>query len=209
MPLPPPLNLPLWISQNGHRLQPPVNNFCLYRGKDYVIMVVGGPNERSDYHINETEVRHLNWTPLIKCTDTGIRNGFTSTKVGCSSGSWTKGPLRMCASRKAKCFYCQVRLAKLTVDAHLNADRIGMLVVNTPHNPVRFADTIGLVVERVRPEGSIGEYLHTVRSVHEYLIFSFQLLLPARRHSPVVLPCPHPCRPHDHPRAVVPPHGSG
>ena len=57
MPLPSALNLPLWLAENGHLLQPPVNNFCLYRGKDYVVMVVGGPNERSDYHINETEVR--------------------------------------------------------------------------------------------------------------------------------------------------------
>lgn len=56
MPLSPPLNFTQWLQDKGHLLQPPVNNFCLYSGKDFTVMVVGGPNERNDYHVNETEV---------------------------------------------------------------------------------------------------------------------------------------------------------
>ena len=56
MPLSSPLNLSNWLSENEHLLQPPVNNFCLYQGIDFIVMAIGGPNQRNDYHINQTEV---------------------------------------------------------------------------------------------------------------------------------------------------------
>jgi 3-hydroxyanthranilate 3,4-dioxygenase len=51
-----PFNLKKWIEENRSLLQPPVGNKNLYvESGDYVIMIVGGPNARKDYHYNETE----------------------------------------------------------------------------------------------------------------------------------------------------------
>lgn len=51
-----PFNLEKWIKENRSLLKPPVSNKNLYPdADDYIVMVVGGPNNRKDYHYNETE----------------------------------------------------------------------------------------------------------------------------------------------------------
>ncbi|KAJ3481024.1 hypothetical protein NLI96_g7943 [Meripilus lineatus] len=102
MPLAPPLNFPKWLSENGDLLKPPVNNFCLYTGKDYIIMV--------------------EW--------------FYQHKGGML--------LRVVDGDEFK-------------DIRIEEGEMFLLPANTPHNPVRFENTIGLVVERVRPDDAIDQ----------------------------------------------------
>jgi 3-hydroxyanthranilate 3,4-dioxygenase len=56
MPITKPFNLNKWIDENRHLLKPPVGNKNIYvDSQDYIVMIVGGPNARKDYHFNETE----------------------------------------------------------------------------------------------------------------------------------------------------------
>jgi len=56
MPLAKPFNLQQWVDDNRHLLKPPVGNQQVYKGNDdYIVMVVGGPNGRKDYHWEEGE----------------------------------------------------------------------------------------------------------------------------------------------------------
>ncbi len=50
--LTPAFNLQAWIDENRHLLKPPVGNKCIVNG-DFFVMIVGGPNERTDYHWEE------------------------------------------------------------------------------------------------------------------------------------------------------------
>lgn len=50
-----PLNFKAWIDEHRHLLRPPVMNKVVYEDTEFIIMVVGGPNTRSDFHIDPAE----------------------------------------------------------------------------------------------------------------------------------------------------------
>lgn len=108
-----PFNFLKWIEENKHLLKPPVNNKVVYQDTEFIIMVVGGPNSRKDYHYNESEEFFYQ---LQGDVEVQIQENGNAVTVPIKEGE------------------------------------IFLLPPKVPHNPKRYKDTIGLVIERKRRE---------------------------------------------------------
>jgi 3-hydroxyanthranilate 3,4-dioxygenase len=113
-------NFPQWIEENKHLLKPPVGNKQMFpTGDDFITMVVGGPNQRTDFHVDPYE----EFFYQIK----GTMHVDVMTD---------DGPARV----------------------DINEGEMWVLPRNMPHSPQRDADSIGLVIERVREQGTLEKF---------------------------------------------------
>ncbi|MGQ9897672.1 MAG: 3-hydroxyanthranilate 3,4-dioxygenase [Acidobacteriota bacterium] len=49
------INLHQWVADHRHLLRPPVGNVQIWKDREFIVMVVGGPNQRKDYHVDPGE----------------------------------------------------------------------------------------------------------------------------------------------------------
>lgn len=107
----PPFNFQAWIDEHRDDLKPPVCNRQVFDEGEFIVMVVGGPNTRTDYHYDVAPefFYQLEGEMLLKTMQNGKR-----------------------------------------IDYPIRAGEIFMLPAEMPHCPQRFANSVGLVIERKR-----------------------------------------------------------
>ncbi len=115
-----PFNLAGWIDEHREQLRPPVCNQQVFEEDDFIVMIVGGPNSRKDYHIDEGPelFYQLEGDMLLQVIDDGGRR-----------------------------------------DIPVREGEMLLLPPRVPHSPQRFADTVGLVVERKRLEHELDGFV--------------------------------------------------
>jgi 3-hydroxyanthranilate 3,4-dioxygenase len=66
-------NFQSWINEHQHLLKPPVGNKKVFEAGDMTVQVVGGPNERTDYHDDPVEefFYQLKGDMVLKVVDNG------------------------------------------------------------------------------------------------------------------------------------------
>jgi 3-hydroxyanthranilate 3,4-dioxygenase len=110
-----------WIEDHQHLLKPPVGNKEVFPASDdFIVMVVGGPNSRTDFHIDPYEelFYQIKGNMHVKVMENGRPK-----------------------------------------DVHIRQGQMWLLPGNVPHSPQRPEDgSVGLVVERVRTEGTLEKF---------------------------------------------------
>ena len=126
-------NFQKWIDEHRHLLKPPVCNRQVF-DDDFIVMVVGGPNSRKDYHYDEGAefFYQLEGEMLLK-TIQGERE----------------------------------------IDIPIREGEILLLPPKVPHSPQRFADTVGLVVERKRLPHELDGFMWFCDRCHHKLYEEF------------------------------------
>lgn len=120
-----PFNLQQWIDQHREQLKPPVCNKQIFEQDDFIIMVVGGPNNRSDYHYNETPELFYQ-----------LEGDMVLSVI---NEDYARDP----KNSQAPTFN----------DIAIKAGEIFLLPPKVLHSPQRFENSVGLVVEQKRAIG--------------------------------------------------------
>ncbi len=104
-------NLNEWIDAHRDKLRPPVCNQQVFEEDDFIVMVVGGPNSRKDYHLDEGPelFYQIEGHMVLQVIENGEREDIT-----------------------------------------IGEGEMLLLPPRVPHSPQRFANTVGLVIERKR-----------------------------------------------------------
>lgn len=113
-------NFKRWIDDHRKFLQPPVCNRQVFADSEFIVMVVGGPNSRKDYHhdVGEEFFYQLEGDMLLKTMQDGE-----------------------------------------PVDIPIREGEIFLLPGGIPHSPQRYADTVGLVIERQRHPDELDGFM--------------------------------------------------